>query len=597
MANRKLKTDSQAHQRLLKIQKRLYGSLQAEADRLLGTLPEAIQRYQAEYEREFRAARDASLRFLSKRELVEKIRRSDVTFIADYHTFAQAQRTALRLIRSSVRKGEKWMLGVELIPSHFQRELDQFQQGRISRERFLRLIRYEQEWGFPWEHYEPLFLWARRNGVRLIALNRPRPFLTLAARKGVRDSELKSRDQWAAGIITDLLCGAGGERARMIVLYGELHVSSNHLPVHLVRISRAYSGKALEWTTVHQNHDGLYWKLARRGREINTDAVKLRDGVYCVLSSPPWAKLQSLISWAEDAGTGHAAAGGSARRHEDEDADDEIAQDHLSVIRAHGRTLAEFFGVPAPSFDAVEVHTVAEADFIEHLAGVSAREWRLIRHHVNGNHRLYIPRAGIAYLGSPSDNGSAELAARCLYSLHTRTHEIFQPEVDDLFRLIIEAAFAFMGSLLINPRRKCDLPADHRRRLRQLKADEREAFVFERLAREISLDLTRYIERAAQTPPESRTMPPLPRGLTRQIRSAGLAPALMLAARYAGQILGRSIHQALMLGRISVDEAREMLLARGKPAGSNYPLYQMRVCELARVVSDLPVPPSKADHL
>ena len=112
-----------ARRRLLRLQKDIHGSLKLEAARLVGALPPAIIRYERAYLAEFRSC-SRRPRSSSRRALTERMRSADVTFIADYHTLGQAQRTALRLVQDVYRAGERWVLGLEFVPSHSQAELD-----------------------------------------------------------------------------------------------------------------------------------------------------------------------------------------------------------------------------------------------------------------------------------------------------------------------------------------------------------------------------------------------------------------------------------------------------------------------------------------
>jgi uncharacterized iron-regulated protein len=61
-----------------------------------------------------------------------------------------------------------------MIPSHLQWALDRFQSGDLSLDSFHEAIHYRKEWGFPWKHYAPLFEWARKKRIRVLALNRPK---------------------------------------------------------------------------------------------------------------------------------------------------------------------------------------------------------------------------------------------------------------------------------------------------------------------------------------------------------------------------------------------------------------------------------------
>src|SRR5205814_610599 len=107
---------------------------------------------------------------------------------------------------------------------------------------------------------------------------------------------LARRDRWAAGVIVDRM--GSGRDARMICLMGELHLASKHLPRQIAIVSKAHLGVKLTTTVVHQNRDEIFWKLARKGRAHDSSVVRVGKN-YCVISSTPWAKLQSLVNWIE----------------------------------------------------------------------------------------------------------------------------------------------------------------------------------------------------------------------------------------------------------------------------------------------------------
>ncbi len=580
--------------RLLKFQRQIYHSLQREATALLGETPSTIRQYKAEFERDFKGKNLASSGNLaSKNELVREIRRADVSFIADYHTFHQAQRTALRLLREVCRPGENWAVGLELVPSRYQPALDAFQNGELSLEEFHRHIHYKGEWGFPWRNYEPLFHWARENKIRLIALNLPKEFASLRHHR-----DLHQRDRWAAGLITDLL--ALDSDLRMIVLYGELHVASGHLPKQFARISKDYfktrKRVAPRSVIVHQNHDGLYWKLAAKGREVEANVVKLGAGKYCVFSSTPWNKLQSLVSWAESDG---GESGDWGHEGSEERDDDAVETDYISVLQTYGKAVSELLGVEPPSFETITARTIDQSGFLDQVSETlgAAAERRLIQGQISRGHRLYIPGAKLAYLGSPSPNGAAELAAAHVMNHYARSHSLQILARPDFCRWMLENAFSFFGSLVINPRRKCDLQEDHRRAIRIAMREAGKSagksggksarLAIEDLrARKLALAILRA-DRATVRRSELR-VPLLEREL--EGRDALSQPILLAAAQYVGRILGKRVHQALLEGRASADDLRHLFL-------TPTPKWEARYVALLESLGRSKVEPSKSDTL
>ncbi len=612
-----------AHQRLLRLQRKIHGTLESEVDRLLGPLPDAIVRYEKSYREAFQKCSRRISRS-SRQQLTQRMRQSDVVLVADYHTLAQAQRTALRLMQDSVREGEEWYLGLEFVPSNRQPDLDAFAAGRIDTATFLKRIRYHEEWGFPWEHYAPLIDWARSTGVRLLGINRPRemPLWKWRRRGPPQDRDLVERDRWAAGLITDLFAGAeatGGIRPKVFVLYGELHVGAPHLPESIGVISQNTLGSPLKCVCIHQNDDRLYWKLAARGPRHLNDVLELSGGHYHVISSTPWNKLQSVVSWVEGSGfegerqsqipgQTHARAGRLGPDLSDLSDDDELLcdleTDALSRMQGYGEAVAEFLKLPGPSMDQVSLQSVYSADFVDTLGrddGLGRLQKRLLERLVLLNARFYLPRSGTLYLGTPSTNGSAEMASIIVSRGLSRSAPFFGDSTDTFFQAILDQAFGFFGSLLVNPRRKCDLPQDHLQEflvLRESDPQGREAQA--RLLTLVALEeQARFLERLGRQHSRARRQAPvlLAMGGIAEVatevfdsRSVDRWVSLWMSARNLGQILGKLLHQAVLEGEVSLDQVRELAWQasdrRWRPA-------EVRYWEWVAAIAGQRVPSSK----
>lgn len=559
-----LSTSQQLHQ----LQKKIFHALQAQAHLLLGEMPPSIQRYEKECQRDFvlnsTSLKNAKLRTLKKEQLIARVLACDVTFIADFHTFDQTQRTALRIVREAYSPDTRWLIGLELVPSHHQKILDEFQNGNLSEKEFHTQISYAEEWGFPWENYRPLFDWARENQVRLIALNRPK-----ALRIPREEKELHDRDQWAAGIITDLFVDHYSQRTpqgpktqKMVVLYGEHHVGSAHLPAQLEKISRRCFVKPLSWITVHQNQAKLYWKLIEQKPEFLDKIVVLKKGVYCIFSATPWAKLQSLINWAE-----HDLFDPVADPFESQF---ENQVDYLSLIKTYGTTLSEFLAVPTPNFGTLTVCTIDEANCLEDGRVEKVypyAEVRLIRFLVSLNRSLYLARLGVGYLGSPSPHRAAEMAALHLLNFK-KDAPLFETSEEGFFRTVLQETFAYFGSMILNPHRKCDLPSDHRQRLRLLKRGEKESFPLEKKTRTLVLDVLGGRKKFA---------------LKNALKQKKELPALLFAARFLGKILGKRLHQALVAEKVTLSEIRGLFFTSAYP---DFPAKFASLLEISRFFSE-----------
>ena len=532
----------------LRIQKTFFKTLQSEIDLLLGPPPPSILKYERENNKDFILPQGESPYFITKDTLLKKIREADVTFIGDYHTFDQAQRTALRIIREVVEPASPWVIGLELIPSHQQKQLDDFQAGNLTLKEFHEAIQYTQEWGFPWKHYEPIFTWARDHHIRLIALNQPKLFSPLSQ----ESSDLKERDRWAAGIITDLFRLEA--RLKMLVLYGELHVGTAHLPKQLQLISEQFLERPLQAVTLHQNHDQLYWKIAQTELHQKPSIIELKENVFCVFSSTPWAKLQSLMSWAEGGTPPHLSLTGPARADSlsfDEEFHSE--GDDLHLFAQFIKSLTDFFEVSAPPLESVSIHRADQTQFLSQLTKYTpfhAEELKIIRFLVKNHQKVYIPKLGVAYLGTGSINSMIELAAIHLLREKHQSLHFFKKNDSDFFRLILESTFGFLGSLILNPSRKCDLPIDHIRRLESLKSGEKVSFPDEPQARELTLQLLPELFHEKQI--QSFSLSQCNEKLLQR------SPPLYLSTRYIGQILAKKLHIAILDNQVKISEFKPL---------------------------------------
>jgi hypothetical protein len=502
----------------------------------------------------------------TKGALVDAVKNVDVTFIADFHTYDQAQRTALLIMREVTKNSETpWMIGLELIPSQYQRDLDRFQRGEISEAVFLERISYAEEWGFPWNNYRPIFTWAREKKIRLLALNRPRVLFQKTERV-----ELHERDQWAAGIITDMFCEqlAQGVRPKILALYGELHVGTQHLPRQLKKISRSFLKKPLSSASIYQNEDHLYWKLARDNSKLEPEAVRIGKSNFCVFSGTPWAKLQSLVDWLEK----------SVPQIADE------SNDHLYTMQTYGQTIAQLLQVPPPNYETVNLYTIDQAEELKSIlerfevTQKTCNSERMIREFfISHNLPIYLPQLGVAYAGTFSHNALAELAAWHMIRMHHPVGHIYNGERDDFFRVILTSTFAFLGSLILNPRRKCDFIQDHRERIAHLLHGGTAAYPDEREVREFTLKLLTH--ESASNAPLFDSPDPL---------------VGVLAGRYLGRTLGKTLHRSLMDGAVGTPKLKTIFLPA--PDTEIATTYESRYRQLRGMIDPLPETAKRADY-
>ena len=269
----------------LQIYKRHTANLEKQIRALLGEPPKILTNYRAHLGKELRTSRAVSL---STRDLKKKMAQADIILVGDFHTYRQSQRTFYRLLRWLNPKD--WTVGLELVGSHQNSELKKFLKSRIGEAEFLHAIHYQSLWGFHWENYAPIFRQMQKAGFEGSGINRPEAFISF------NDNDLKNRDLWSAGCITDLC----QKKRKVIALIGDWHLSSKHLPQEIEKIFYQALRRKPNLLVIHQNPDVLFWRLAKKHPIHHNSIFDLGKDRIAVFSGTPWEKQQSLQAWVDE---------------------------------------------------------------------------------------------------------------------------------------------------------------------------------------------------------------------------------------------------------------------------------------------------------
>lgn len=274
---------SKAAQELLARQKKAADTLRRE---VLGPGLSRRHPYFRDLNRELSASPDP----IPIDDLIEACEASDIVYLGDFHSDPACQSFAAEILSHLARRFPV-ALGVEFLYTRQQRLLDAFLRGQLDEATFLRRVHYREEWGYPWQGFRELLRTARDLGVPVHALDSP-------PRGGCE--RLALRDAHAARRIVSIV---GEDPARrLVVLFGESHVSSGHLPrrvlsgLRRLRLERRVM-------TVFQDPDAAYWVLLadKASRPV---AARLGPGAYAVFHTSPLAKYEAyrqvLERWRED---------------------------------------------------------------------------------------------------------------------------------------------------------------------------------------------------------------------------------------------------------------------------------------------------------
>jgi hypothetical protein len=441
---------------IIAVQRRILGAIKRDIRDSLGPQSSALRRYYRTYKRRFEQPfTEATLE-----ELLRACAGAEIIYVGDYHTLAAAQQMPLKLLRALwARRRHRWILALEMVQISDQSATDLFVEGRMSQEAYLREIEYDKTWGFPWEHYRPLFEFAREHGVRVVGIN---------CEPEIRDKGLRNRDTCAAMAIAQ--AAAANPGVKILVLDGDLHVAPAHLP-HRVNAFLHGLGARRRSLIIYQNSETLHWRLVQENREREVQTVRLSPREFAVQHTHPIVKLQSYLNWLEYEQE-LAPVIPLTLRDEEEDSGPDI-QDQIHRFIA---SIVEALRLDG-DFSDFAVYTVEDLDFLDDLRDVHVytnEEIDLVAIQILKGESQFLPDGHMLYLANLTVNHAAEEAAHYINFKLSGPPPRIQTHVDDLYHRTMREALGFFGSKIINPGRLAYLAedfADAERRLRGKRLD------------------------------------------------------------------------------------------------------------------------------
>jgi len=118
-------------------------------------------------------------------ELAARLDGVELLFVGESHVDVEFHRVQLEVLRALERRGRHVLIGLEMYPVPEQPWLDRWHSDRaMTEEKFLAESRWYRNWGYNWNYYRDIFLFAREKGIRMFAVNLPRAAVSTIRAKG-----------------------------------------------------------------------------------------------------------------------------------------------------------------------------------------------------------------------------------------------------------------------------------------------------------------------------------------------------------------------------------------------------------------------------
>lgn len=111
---------------------------------------------------------------------------ADVVFGGETHDQLNDHLAQLEALKAlGLARGEKIVVGFEMLNMTLQPVLDEYAAGKLTEEEFLAKADWKTEWGFDFNLYKPIFDFIRANKLKALALNLPKKVVSKIARVGL----------------------------------------------------------------------------------------------------------------------------------------------------------------------------------------------------------------------------------------------------------------------------------------------------------------------------------------------------------------------------------------------------------------------------
>ena len=325
--------------------------------------------------------------------LDQAIDNAQAVYVGDYHTLPQSQRSFLRLLRRIPKERPK-IIALEFVQGRHQKALDFYIENQLTEDAFLKAIDHENHWIFGgWASFKPIIDFGRYHGCPMLGID--------SQGKGATGATLAKRDQYAARKLATIHKQYPDHL--IMVLVGELHVAPPHLPTAVNHHIEKKGLKPLEFLSIYQNAENIYWNLESKGYEHTTELVRVSKSEFCIINTTPIVCQQSFLNWL--------------------DLDDELQPLDAPELnfKRYAHIIASFFDLPiGNSLDSVEIATVVDLSFLKRLkkkGNFNDADMVQIRKQILSSESYYIPSARTVYLGNLSINHASEEATHFLRHL------------------------------------------------------------------------------------------------------------------------------------------------------------------------------------
>ncbi len=116
--------------------------------------------------------------------MIEEMMPARIVHVGETHNSMPMHEIEFQVIRALYAKDRNLAIGLEMVPVTLQEALNKWTAGILTKEEFIREIRWYVTWNFNFGYYEKIFDFAREHRLPIYALNAPREVITKIRMRG-----------------------------------------------------------------------------------------------------------------------------------------------------------------------------------------------------------------------------------------------------------------------------------------------------------------------------------------------------------------------------------------------------------------------------
>ncbi|MEM9399780.1 MAG: ChaN family lipoprotein [Verrucomicrobiota bacterium] len=131
---------------------------------------------------------------ISYEDLIYDLSQARVIYLGETHRIRRHHQWQLKILQALQDKGHQLILGLEQIESSYQKQVEQYNKGKDTFERFATNIDWEKRW-HNYIDYQDLVIYAQQKSIPIIALNAKAEIIRKIGRQGLHTLPKAERNQ------------------------------------------------------------------------------------------------------------------------------------------------------------------------------------------------------------------------------------------------------------------------------------------------------------------------------------------------------------------------------------------------------------------